>query len=223
MNRHILNYSNFLIPLKTVNVWMISSSYQCETLPRWGKQTLALQFSSWLLLCCLWKISRGHSRLWLCCVSWCCHFTASYISSHITCFAWTGGSGTIVPPYLRGQLGGTSAHRRILIQAVNASHCWILTHMGLYLGRVCVCLIKITKTKKDKMASEHLKTMFTSLLDGKLWFHHTPMAYEWWVTLWPRETIPPVITLIKEIRMSQSRTCHNYTPLILKNLNLRWV
>ena len=89
-----------------------------------------------------WSVACGWFWLSLQTLSRCCHFAASYIFSLITCFAWTGGSGTIVPPYLRGQLGGTSSHRRILIQAVNTTHCWLLSHMGLYLGCYCVCSMK---------------------------------------------------------------------------------
>lgn len=48
---------------------------------------MALEISSWLPVW-LWKILGC-----LCCRQ----FTASYIFSRITCFAWTGGSGTIVP------------------------------------------------------------------------------------------------------------------------------
>lgn len=119
--------------LKILNT-TINSSYQSEMLLQREKQIVALEISSWLLV--LVVEDFGVSPNFVLC---CCQFTASYIFSRITCFAWTGGPGTIVPPYLREQPGGTSPHRRILIQAVNATHCWLISHTGLYLG--CYCLI----------------------------------------------------------------------------------
>lgn len=117
---------------------MICSSHRIERLQQRGKQIVALEISSWFAGLVL------HWRFWMSLQSVMfrrCPFSASYIVSHITCFAWTSGSGTIVPPYLRGQLGGTSPHRRILIQAVNAAHCWLFSHTGHHLGCYCVCLI----------------------------------------------------------------------------------
>lgn len=135
-----------------------------------------------------------------------CPFSASYIVSHITCFAWTSGSGTIVPPYLRGQLGGTSPHRRILIQAVNAAHCWLFSHTGRHLGCYCVCLIDLF--------------IYLFMLEGVLaiWaennVHGAFLAYEWWVTMSLSKTIPQYIMLIKE----RTQAAEHLTFLTLKKL-----
>lgn len=114
------------------------SSYRSEKLPQRGKQTAALEISSWRLLSLLWWKILG-------CPSKVCGVVYSqlfYIFCHITCSSQTGGSGTIVPPYLRGQLGVTSAHRRILIQALNGPHCQPCSHTGLGLGHFCVWFTK---------------------------------------------------------------------------------
>lgn len=149
------------------------SSYPYEMLPQQGKQTAALEISSCFLLW-LWKIFRGacHSkyRIW-----GCCHFAVFYIFSAITCCAWTGGSGTIVPPYLRGQLGGTSQHRRILILSVNATHCWPFSHTDLYLG----CSRGKNIGTPCIRADNNVRFPF---YEWK-WFHREYLAYKWWVTM----------------------------------------
>ena len=71
-----------MIPLQIMNIWMILSSYRCEMLPQWGKQSPAPLISSWLLVCWLWKVSGDDPDSGLCC----CHFTSSFISqvpSHV--------------------------------------------------------------------------------------------------------------------------------------------
>lgn len=116
----------------------------------------------------------------------CCQFTASYIFSCITCFAWTGDSGTIVPPYLRGQLGGTSPHRRGLIQAVNATHCWLFSHTGRYLG--CYCVWFFWKTGVFAIWAENNVHFLLGM----------EMVTSLHITMWLSKTIPQLIMQIKE-------------------------
>lgn len=71
---------------------MISPSYRIETLPQRGKQIVALEISSWLLVW-LWIEDFGCLSK-LCVVLLFVVFTASYIFSHITCF---DGQAALVP------------------------------------------------------------------------------------------------------------------------------
>lgn len=54
------------------------------------------------------------------------------------------GQATLVPLSLPTWEDSWVAHHRTdgsVIPAVNAAHCWLFSHTGLYLGYYCVCLI----------------------------------------------------------------------------------
>ena len=113
---------------------LIGSSHQTERPRRRGKRTVTRWTSSCARVWRFWMLLLKTSLI-------VARFPASYSVRPVTCSAWTGGSGTIVPPYLTEQLAGTSAHRHILIQAVNAALCWLGSHARHHLGRYCARFI----------------------------------------------------------------------------------
>lgn len=178
----------------------IYCSYRSGTPPRRGKQILALETSSLLLVWVggrFWVVVSFQPLLYL-------------QSHHMFCMdrqLWyhcpslperTAGwhISTQTYPY-----SGCQCHPLLALQ----SH-------GPLFG---VLLWPFDEKKKLGVLASELKTMFISFWEWKWWFHHTSLAYERWITMSLSETILHLIVWQRE----NANSCSYYLFFFL---NFRW-